>query len=217
MAIHVETVWRRTLLLTQLVLVVLVLLGAAHSQGQTYTTVLLPQNVTIAVPRNWYAISDNQPISLDAYVYARQANAGLADFRSELTFGANYYDDSGRTAGIMNVRYYPAETITQSDSQDASPDDVRALDAELQQGIHNGLAMSGNRILAWMGTVKNSINGVVVFLSEYRRSGPNGSFRVRLVHVFDGPRSFALTVSYREDQAYFLQPITDYIIRSLRS
>lgn len=191
-------------------------LCTAQAQPQSYVRVHLPRNVSIELPKNWVVISNNQRITLDASVVARQGNASIADFRSELAFAANYYDDSGKTVGIVNVRYYPEQTVTQADSRNTSSAEVRELDALLQQELQKGVALSGNRLLAWLGTSKNSINGLIAFLSEYRRSSPNGSFRVRLVRVLDAGRSFTLTISYREDQAYFLQPISDYVIRSLR-
>lgn len=191
-------------------------LCSAQAQPHSYVIVHLPRNVSIELPRNWVVISNNQRITLDAFVAARHRSAGIADFRSELAFAANYYDDSGRTAGIVNVRYYPEQTATQADARNASAAEVRALDALLHQELQKGVALSGNRFLAWHGTSKNSINGLIVFLSTYRRSSPNGSFRVRLVRVLDAERSFTLTISYREDQAHFLQPISDYVIRSLR-
>lgn len=193
-----------------------IILCAAQAQPQSYVRVHLPRNVSIELPRNWVVISNNQRTTLDAAVVARQGNAGIADFRSELAFAANYYDDSGKTAGIVNVRYYPEQTVTQADARNASAAEVRELDALLQQELQKGIALSGNRLLAWQGTSKNSINGLIVFLSTYRRSSPNGTFQVRLVRVLDAGRSFTLTVSYREDHAYFLQPISDYVIRSLK-
>lgn len=191
-------------------------LCTAQAQPNSYVIVHLPRNVSIELPRNWVVISNNQRTTLDASVIARQGNAGIANFRSDLAFAANYYDDGGRTAGIVNVRYYPQQTVTQADARNASAAEVRELDALLQQELQKGVALSGSRLLAWQGTSKNSINGLIVFLSSYRRSSPNGVFQVRLVRVLDAGRSFTLTISYREDQAYFLQPISDYVIRSLR-
>ena len=191
-------------------------LCAAQARSQPYVVVSLPQNVLIELPRNWVAFSNNQRITLDAAATARLANADIVDFRSELAFAANYFDDGGRTAGIANVRYYPQQIVTQADSRNASAVEVQELDLQLQQELQKGVSLSGNRLLAWFGTSKRTVNGLVTFVSEYRRSSPNGSFQVRLVRVLDAGRSFTLTVSYREDQAYFLAPISDYITRSLR-
>src|SRR5688572_3587515 len=56
---------------------------AARSQppAYTYVAVSLPKNVSIEVPRNWVVISNNQRITLDATVIARQNNSGIADYR----------------------------------------------------------------------------------------------------------------------------------------
>ena len=53
---------------------------------------------------------------------------------------------------------------------------------------------------------------------KYQRKALKGSgtFRVRLVRVFAENRSFTLTVSYNEEESFFLKMITDRVISSLR-
>ncbi len=77
----------------------------------------------------------------------------------------------------------------------------------------------GARILSWMGTKKQSINGIVAFVTEYRQSAIREGeppFRVRLVRVLNAERSFTVSVSYREDQEFFLRKICDRVIQSIR-
>ena len=198
------------------VLLSLLMAFEAFAQLSTYVVVRLPKNVSIELPRNWVVFSDNQRITLDAMVIARQQSAGVADFRHDLAFAANYYDDSANTAGMVNVRYYPEQTVTQSDAHSFSRKDIRDLDQLLQQELPKGVAGSRIQILAWLGTSRQTINGTIALVSQYRRSSPNGSFRVTLIRVLDASRSFTLTVSYREDQAYFLQPICEYVVQSLK-
>ena len=186
------------------------------AQLTTYIVVRLPNNVSIELPRNWVAFSNNQRITLDATVIAREQNTGSADFQHDLAFVASYYDEDAKTAGIVNVRYYPKQTITQSDVRLFSRDEIQDIDRVLKEEIQKGLAISDRQLLAWLGTSRQTINGTIALVSEYRRSSPNGSFRVKLVRVLDASRSGTLTVSFREDQAYFLQPISEYIVRSLR-
>jgi hypothetical protein len=191
----------------------------AVAQPQTYVAIRLPKNVSIELPRNWVVISNNQRITLDAAVIAReylQQQKAVADFRSDLAFAANYYDDDGKTAGIVNVRYYPDRSVTQSEIRSISADGIRQIDLALQGEVQRGIVTSGNRLLAWQGTSKQEINNSVALVSDYRRSSENGAFRVRLIRVLDAGQSFTLTISYREDQANFLQPISDRVIKSLR-
>lgn len=196
---------------------VTVVASPALAQSRSYVNVKLPKGVSISLPRNWIVISENQRITLDASVTARMDNAGLvADFSSDLVFAANYYDDDDKAAGMFNIRYYPAQTVTQVDSVTASSADLLELDAGLRQGIQVSLNESGSTLLMWLGTSKQTVNGLVTFVSEYRRLSPNGVFRVRLVRVLNAGRSFTVTVSYREDQAFLLQPIIEYVTRSLR-
>ena len=183
-----------------------------------FLTIRLAKGVTVELPRNWTALSNNQRITLDSYVEAKRSMKGPSDPASDLNFAANYYDEQGKTAAIFNVRYYPDQTVTQADSRAATAADTKELDDALHSEMEAGMQQFGMRILAWMGTKKQSINGLIAFVTEYRRAAirEGSPFRVRLVRVLSGGRSFTVTVSYREDQELFLRPICDRVIQSIR-
>src|SRR4051794_9377909 len=84
----------------------LLYVGIATATGN-FLPVRLPKGVTVELPKNWIALSNNQRITLDSYVQAKREMAGSADPSSDLNFAANYYDDQGKTAAIFNIRYYP--------------------------------------------------------------------------------------------------------------
>lgn len=194
------------------------ILPAAFS-ANNFVPIALPHGVRIELPRNWEALSKNQRITLDSAVQSRNERAGLFDASSDLNFGANAYDDAGKTVGIMNVRYYPDMQISQADARAATQADIRDLDSSLRDSIVKGSQANGFTVLAWSGTSKQSINGSIVFVTEYKRSPikNNNNFKVRLIRMFNGSKSFTMTVSYREDQEYLLRPICDRIITSLRN
>lgn len=183
-----------------------------------FVTIQLPNRVSVELPRNWTAISNNQRITLDTYVQSKRELSGATDPSSDLNFAANYYDDHGKTAAIFNVRYYPGMDVTQADSRAASNSDTKELDEALKAEMVPAMRQFGMTILSWMGTKKQNINGIFAFVTEYRRASMNqGSlFRVRLVRVLNGGRSFTVTISYREDQEIFLRPICDRVIQSIR-
>lgn len=187
--------------------------------ANNFIVVRLPHNVRVEIPKNWEALSNNQRTTINASTQALVEKSGVLDaYSGDMNFGANYYDDAGKSAAVMNIRYYPELDITQADARDANASDVRELDAELHRIIVKGTRTSGISILAWNGTRKQIINGIVAFVSEYKRSATNnnGNFIIRLVRVFNGAKSFTLTVSYREKEGYVLRPICDRIISSLR-
>lgn len=191
--------------------------GIANATGN-FILIRLPNGVSVELPRNWTALTNNQRITLDAYVQSKRELAGSIDPSSDLNFAANYYDDQGKTAAIFNIRYYPQQTVTQADSRKATAADTKELDDALRNEIGTAMQQFGMRVLSWMGTKKQSINGGIAFVTEYRRASiRDGSpFRVRLVRFLNESRSFTVTVSYREDQEFFLRPICDRVIQSIR-
>jgi len=187
--------------------------------ANNFVPVSLPHGVQIELPRNWEALSKNQRITLDSAVQSRNEHAGIFDASSDLNFGANYYDESGKTAAIINVRYYPDLDVSQTEARMAGASDIRELDTALRESMVKAGQINGFSVLIWNGTSKQVINGVTAFVTEYKRSPLNndGNFKVRLVRVFNGGKSFTMTVSYRENQEYLLRPICDRIISTLRN
>lgn len=208
---------RLRFLFTWLSIVTLVFFFNTTYASGNYVSIRLPKGVTVELPRNWTVLSNNQRITLDSWVQAKTEANRVANASSELAFAANYYDEQNSTAGMFNIRYYPNLDVSQPDANAAGTADIKELDAVLRQNIVPGIEMSGSRLLAWFGTTKLSINGTSAFITEYRRSSPQGGvFRVRLVRIFNGQKSFTITVSYREDQEFFLRAICDRIISSIR-
>lgn len=197
----------------------LIFAGSVLSASATgsYVVLKLPKGVSTELPRNWVVISDNQRITLDAWVQAKTEKFSDSVSRSELSFAANYYDDRGQTVGIFNIRYYPDQEVTQRDIKEASDEDIKEIDFELRKNLVPGVEAAGNRLLEWRGTRRININRIAVLVSEYRRSSRQGpAFRTQLVRVLAGQRSFTVTISYREDQHHFLAPICERVIQTIR-
>lgn len=181
-----------------------------------FVTISLPEYVTVDLPRNWVLISNNKRITLDTWVESTFDINKLPNIDSSLPFAANYYEN-GATVGIINSRYYPNMEVSQKDAKQASSNDVLELDQELRKNMIPSMKKIGITVKSWEGTEKRTINGITAFVTEYHRKSLKGSgiFRVRLVRVLAGSRSFTLTVSYLESQSLFLKNITDRIISSL--
>ena len=208
---------RLRFLFSWLSIAVLVFFFSTTYASGNYVSIRLPKGVTVELPRNWEVLSNNQRITLDSWVQANNEANGVANASSELAFAANYYDEQKSTAGIFNIRYYRNLNVSQTDAMAAGAADIKELDAVLRQNVVPGIEMAGGRLLAWLGTTKLSINDTSAFITEYRRLSSQGRvFRVRLVRIFNGQKSFTITVSYREDQDFFLRTICDRIINSIR-
>lgn len=186
-----------------------------------FVAIHLPQGVQIELPGNWEVLSKDkkQRITLDSAAPSLNERARIFDASSDLNFAGSYFDGAGKSAALVNVRYYPNSAISQADVRAAGPSDIRELDRALRDAVAKGSQTDGFSVLDWHDTSKQVINGMTALVTEYKRSPikSNGKFKVRLVRVFNGGKSFSLTVSYREDQESVLRPICDRIISSIRN
>jgi hypothetical protein len=154
--------------------------GAA--QSATSTPVALDHGVSINLPPAWAQLSREQ----------------IATLPPGLAFAANLYDSSGNTRALMNVRFLPEMDFEQWEVEAMGEEGVAEFDAAFEEGIRSATTY---RVTEWSGTRLESINGISALLSSYTRV-VNGETRpsvVRLLRVFDGGRSFSLTVSARAD------------------
>lgn len=195
----------------------LTLSSVSYADGN-FVPIRLPKGIYTEIPKNWTILTNNQRITLDTFVQSKLESNGVLDVTHDLNFAANYYDDYGKTAAVFNIRYYPDLTLTQNDAMSASSTETKELDDALKNEMIPSMQKMGMSVLAWLGTQKQSINGMTAFVTEYRRAAikNDGSpVRVRLVRVFNVDKSFTITISYHEDQEFILRPICNMIIKSI--
>jgi len=198
-----------------LVLILFLFAGTISIADSNYKTISLPKGVSIDLPINWQVISNNERITLDAYVET------LFDpLDSELPFAANYYNDDDEIDALVNIRYYPSEVVTQENVINMfTPDVLRAMDDVVHKGIMLAMPKANLKMLSWNGTKKKLIKDTVALVTDYRRYEglSKSNARVRLVRVLNGNKSFTLTVSYVDNKksSFMLKEITNRIIESL--
>ena len=198
-----------------LVLILFLFAGTISIADSNYKTISLPKGVSIDLPINWQVMSNNERITLDAYVET------LFDpLDSEFPFAANYYNDNDEIDALMNIRYYPREVVTQENVINMfTPDVLREMDDVLYKGIMLAMPKANLKMLSWNGTKKKLIKDTVALVTDYRRYEglSKSNARVRLVRVLNGNKSFTLTVSYADNKksSSMLERITNRIIESL--
>ncbi len=184
------------------VLVLAVFLAAKKSIAACCTTINVAPNVSICLENGWQPILGGKLTTLDAL----GSGGKLLDF-TKLSFAANLYGADNAVSGMMNIRRYPTETITQADilsytrTSEEAYELVSEVDTAIQETIKTELPRRGIKILSWFGTTLDRLDGKAVFITSYRRlsAARKTVFVVRLVRYFNGPESFTLTLSHREN------------------
>lgn len=209
------THWIRQNLFKFFLSIPLLALGTLPAWGTSnFVRVPLGKGASIEVPKNWVVLSGNHRTTIESFVEAK----GYRQTESTLSFAANLYDDRGKTVALVNVRFYPDNPITQAEARQATPTDLSDIDVEIRKAAEASLKAMGVRMLNWYGSKMQVINGLYALIHEHQHSGAGdaGVTRIRGVRVWRSPRSFTVTLSYRERDATMLLPIIDYMTNSLR-
>jgi hypothetical protein len=190
------SLFQRTLTLFSTVLTLYLVIGIAEA-NRNFVKIHLLHGVSVELPKNWIVLTKNKRITLDSWVESKTETIGELLPSTDLGFAANYYDDSGKTAAIFNIRYYPEQSLAQTDSNAATETDIKELDDVIRTGMVTSMEKFGFRLLSWAGTKKQSINGIPAFITEYAREAHHSgnTFRVQLVRVLNAERSFTITLS----------------------
>lgn len=189
-----------------------VLLIREASADSVFLRVDLPKGVSLSLPKNWLALSENSRITIQSFVESVHGSGDINQ-SAEIPFAANYYE-SGQTVGIVNLRYYDDITISQDDVRSLSRSDISQVDTALRQAMQKTYI----QVVEWKASVRKIINGIQCIITEYKRNSTSDAsvFRVRLVRVLAQKRSYTLTISYNKDKEQYMSAITDRIISSLQ-
>lgn len=192
-------------------------LAIPASASTAFFPVRLAENVVVELPADWTVVEGGPRDKGEASVGTRAGWQGEIDAESALRFAADDYDDSGRVAARVAVRYHPWQKVSQRDVAQATEDEVRQLDRATRDSVEKSAGKLGVSVVEWRGTAKRDFDGAAAFVTEYKRSpyDGNGGFVVRMLRVLDGPRSFTVTVSYREQDEARLRPVCERILASL--
>jgi hypothetical protein len=182
--------------------VLCVLLAGNQSFAESCTIIRVSPNVSICLKKGWQPIVGGKLTTLDAV-----GSGGKLSDDTALSFAANLYGTNNAVSSMVNIRRYPTQTITQADvlrftsTSKGTYATVSELDREIQGTLKSALSRRGIKIVGWLGTALDRLDGKRVFITTYRRLSPSSNtvFVVRLVRYLNGPESFTLTLSRREN------------------
>jgi len=181
----------------------------------SFVSLPLPQNVSIELPKNWIVATENTRITAEAFAESLGGHKN-----TDLKFLAESYDQQNHRIANVNVVYLPnAPPLSQSELRAFTQSEFESNTKGLQGQINEVIKKVGGRLLSWEKPKRVEINGVTLMELGYSTIVPStgeGVFKVKMLHMFAGPKSFKLTIGYSVDRALVLEPITNHIINSLK-
>lgn len=202
-------------LVVSLPAVLLQLLPAPDAAAaSTFVRVPLGKGASIEIPKDWEVLSGSARTTIEAYV----ESVGQRLVEASLGLGANLFDDSGKSIALVSAIFYPENTITQTMARALSAADVAALDEKSRVTTEASLKSRGLSAIKWIPARMQAINGLSVFVHEHLHTNldDRGLTRNRRLRVWASPRSFTVSLAYREPHGEQLRPIIDHIAGSIR-
>lgn len=191
--------------------------AAGAQASNNFTRLHLPEGLSLEIPKNWSVMSGNNIITLSSWVEANLENSALRDIENKVPFWAQYFLDSGESAASVITRFYPALTMTDDEAIRGGAAFIEDLDRNIKTDFAKGLVASGGRLVKWQGTRKQDIAGINYFVSEMDFFAQGKDQHGLLVRRIDAGDSFTVIVTYSKKLEFYLQPISEKIVRSIRT
>ncbi len=184
--------------------------STAHASS--FIEINVNNNISFDIPRNWVVLSDNKRITLNSIIESALLISGSVRFQ------ANLKDDNGRPITTVQIYRWKSE-LNQTDVDAFGEPDIVEFNRQMQSQTNKGLHAVGGTVSNWHRTRKLHINDLVVLASEYSRPSnlaPFGHFRVQVLRIYSGEKSFSFVISYHEETILPLRILVDKVISTLR-
>jgi len=176
-----------------------------------FIKILVDDNISFQVPKNWVVLSDNKTIRLNSFIESE------VSVSSKVHFQANLINDKGNPITTVQIYKWTSE-FNQTNVVEMKNNDIDGYDQSIHKQMQNQLKKVGGSLNNWYGTKKLNINGLAVLVSEYRRTSnikPFGHFRVQVLRIYFGESSFSFVISYHEESSLQMRTIVEKIIATL--
>ena len=182
------------------------------ASASSFIEINLNNSISFDIPRNWVVLSDNKTITLNSIIES------ALPISSSVRFQANLKDDNDSPITTVQIYRWKSE-FYQADVDAMGEPDMADYNRQMQSQINKELNAVGGAVSNWQGTRKLHINGLVALASEYSRPSnlaPFGHFRVQVLRIYSGDKSFSFVISYHEETVLPLRILVDKVISTLK-
>lgn len=180
--------------------------------ASSFIEINVNNDIVFNIPRNWVLLSDNMTITLNSIVES------VLPVASSVRFQANLKDDSGRPITTVQIYRWKSE-FHQADVDAMGEPDIYDYNQQMRSQMIKELKAVGGTVSNWHGTRKSYFNNLVALVSEYSRPSNlalSGHFRVQILRIYSGDKSFSFVISYHEESILPLRVLVGKVITTLK-
>lgn len=180
-----------------------------------FAPVTLPRGIEILIPKGWWLLSADHNRSIQTSVEAAIDLSGLELPEGQETNLIAVNSMPRTTYAAARIDSTIPSSVEPSELALVTPAEIRALQAEMHQGLEKLLPLQGNRLLEFLDLRIERISGHPAIVTEYRRTGPKGPVFVQINQVFTRSQEIRINLSYRESEVALWKPVVGKIRQSV--
>lgn len=201
----------------KIILALLLMLFSTPALGQesNFALVKLPRGIQIQIPKNWWLIGYelNQAIETSVEAAMDLSGMGLSKGKEINLIAANSMPKT--TYAAVSVGSTMPSSISPQELALATPADLKSLEVEIHMSLKKLLQIQGSQLMDFYGMRRENISGYPVLVTNYRRTGPQGSVIVQGNRIFTQNQAIHINFSYRESEGGLWKPIIEKMRQSI--
>lgn len=184
-------------------------------EPSNFSSFKLPRGVEVHIPKGWWILGSEHLRIIATTVEAAMdlSSVGLPEGQKFTLIAANSMPKTTFAAIRINSTMPPS--MTRADVMSITQAEISSSKAELRQNLTKLLQIQGNQLLEVLGVRIETLAGYPVMVTEYRRTGPEGSVWVQINQVFTEQQEIGINLSYRESEAMLWKPVVAKIRQSI--
>ena len=208
---------RNALLFFVAVLLILQTRTGLTNDSSNFAQISLPRGVKLEIPKGWWLRGSeyDQVIETTIESVMDLSNLKVNKNSQRITLISAHASPPPLYALAKVESLVPVSISPDLVSSATSSDIINYYKEEMIAFLNKSLPIQGIKLIEFLGVSKETLSGYPAFVTEYRRSGPQGIVRVQINQIFTAGHEVDVTLAYRESEAAFWKPVIAKIRQSL--
>ncbi len=201
--------------LLSVIVFVLISYNSAFCQNSSnFLLVDLPRGISVKLPKQWRLIENGYLNLMNTTVEANLNLNGIQipDGKTNL-IAANSMPTT--TFASIKIDSIIPPSIPYTEVQKIDSNDLKMIEKIIQNGLIKVLKQQNYSLIEFIGCHLDNISNKISLVTEYRRTGLNGSVFVQINQIMTDNQEVVVTLSYREAESPIWKAVVKYIRNSV--
>jgi hypothetical protein len=189
----------------------------ADLSNSNFIRLKLPRAVELDLPKGWWSLGSEELKLIATSLEAAMDLSGTAVPRDEKKITLIAANSMPKTTyAAIRINSVTPPSVTRDEYKAITRGDLAQMQQQTRQILAQMMQLQGNALIE--GSLKVRLEEFAdfpAFVTEYRRTGPQGPVSVQLMQVFRPTDEITINLSYRESETVIWKTVIEKVRRSI--